>query len=156
MGLLDTVKGWFNIGGVKVDLPGFVPVVSRSGNVIKGRAGLTTESDKTVNQMVYRFTRQTTVKGQEGNSKFDHFGQLDVGPAFEIKKGETKTFDFEIPYSLEGVAQDPTGRLGTAEYHAMLSDPKASPRVIYYISAVAQVQGAIYNRGKTVEVAIVD
>ena len=28
MGLLDTIKGWFNIGGVKVEMPGFEPVVN--------------------------------------------------------------------------------------------------------------------------------
>ena len=97
MGFLDTIKGWFNIGGVKVEMQGFEPVVSRSGDRIAGRVVLTSEGDKQVKQMVYRFIRRTMKKGQEANARFDQIGESIVDRSFAIRKGETKAFDFAIP-----------------------------------------------------------
>ena len=156
MGLLDTFKGWFNIGGVKVEMPGFEPVIKRSGDRIVGRVVLTSQADKKVNQMVYRLIQQTTKKGQEGDSRFVTLGELIVGPAFEIKKGATLTFDYAMPYSLEGVAVDPSGKLDPASYYAIQSGPNANPRVTYTVSAVAQVEGALISPTAKAEVAIVD
>lgn len=131
-------------------------MVSRSGDRIAGRVVLTSEGDKQVKQMVYRFIRRTMKKGQEANARFDQIGESIVDRSFAIRKGETKAFDFAIPYSLEGQAQDPSGRLGTAEFHEVQSGPDADPRVTYSVSAVAQLDGALVSPGLTVEVAIVD
>ena len=55
MGFMDTVKGWFNIGGVKVRLEGIDKVVEKNGTNIKGKVYLTSKSDKTVLKMTYKF-----------------------------------------------------------------------------------------------------
>ena len=155
MGLLDKIKVMLNCG-VKVEMPGFEPVVSRSGDRIVGRVILTATGHRKVNQMVYRFTQQITPKGNEADVRFTRLGELLVGPAFEMKKGETRTFDFAMPYSMEGVAVDPTGQLDTVAYHAKHSSPSANPRVTYRVTAVAQVDGALLSPGAEFDVAIVD
>jgi hypothetical protein len=107
MGLVDTIKGWFNIGGVSVKLKDVNPLISKSKNTITGKAILTTGGDKTVLKMEYTFVlKKTTGSGDE--KKTDEFviGYTEVAEPFEIKKGETKTLDFAINYALEKTLAD--------------------------------------------------
>src|SRR5947209_3497085 len=70
MGLLSTVKGWLNIGGVKVRMEGVNPMVSKSGNQLTGRLVLTSKSDKRVNKVDYKFVlSKTTGRGEDKETK---------------------------------------------------------------------------------------
>ena len=154
MGFLDTVKGWLNIGGVKVKLQGVNPRVSRSGNQITGTVLLTSKGDKQVLKMAYKFImKKTTGHGDERKVKDFTLAQVIKEEPFEIKTGESKTLEFAIPYSLEKALKDQGGFLGTVgKFGAFASGEKDE----YFVVAECDVKGTALDPSDKVEVVLVD
>ncbi len=154
MGFFDKIKGWFNIGGVKVKLSEVSPTVSKKGNSIIGKAILTSKSDKQVLGLTYKFNlRKTTGSGEEKKVKDYVVGQSASTEAFEIKAGETKTVDFTIPYSIEKTLADMGGVLGAiGKVGSFLSGDKLE----YTISVAASVKGAAFDTSDSMTVTVVD
>src|SRR5205807_1768798 len=101
MGLLDTIKGWFNIGGVKVQMQDVPTQVSKTGNTIGGKVVLTSKNPKQVQKVVYKFLRRrTSGRGAEKKTEDHIIAQKVVPDGFELKPGETKEMDLRIDYSL--------------------------------------------------------
>ena len=82
MGMWSTIKGWFNIGGVKVKIQDLVPRVSRSGNTLNAKVALTTKTDKQILKVKYLFLwRKTTGKDAEKKTEQQIYGQSSPGHA---------------------------------------------------------------------------
>jgi hypothetical protein len=154
MGLLDTVKGWLNIGGVKVEVQDVNPMVPRNGNEIHGKAVLTSKSDKEVQKLVYKFLlRKTSGRGNERKTKDFILGQSSSNEPLTIKGGETRTIDFTIPYSVEKGLKDMGGVLGTVGKLAAFA---ASEKLEYLVIVECHVKGTALNPWNKVNVEIVD
>jgi hypothetical protein len=154
MGLMDTIKGWFNIGGVTVKLKDVNPLISKSKNTITGKAILTTGGDRTVLKMEYKFVlKKTTGSGEE--KKTDEFviGYTEAAESFEIKKGETKTIDFTINYALEKTLADMGGVLGTV---GKMANWLSSDKLEYFVICECDVKGAAFDPNAELKVTIVD
>jgi sporulation-control protein spo0M len=154
MGFLDKIKGWLNIGGVKVQIEGVNPMVSKAGNALTGKAVLTSKSDKQVVKLAYKFVlKKTTGRGDEKKTKEFILGQSSGAAPFEIKAGETKTFDFSIPYSIEQSLKDMGGVLGTVGKLAAFA---AKEKMEYFVIAKCDVKGTALSPKAELEVEVVD
>ena len=69
MGLLSTIKGWLNIGGVKILLWKYTEPLSRSNPVIEGSVLLKTKSDKTVTGLEVKVIEEYTTTEGKGEGK---------------------------------------------------------------------------------------
>jgi hypothetical protein len=152
MGFWDTVKGWFNIGGVKVKIEGLNKSIPKSGFKLNAKVNLTTKSDKTVNKMIYKFLlKKTTGSGEEKKTK-EYTIAENIQPGFELKAGETKTLDMELTYNLEKSLADMGGVLGAiGKVGAFLSSDKEE----YFVVAQADVKGAAFSPSDWVPVKVV-
>ncbi len=154
MGLLNTVKGWLNIGGVKVEIQDVNPMVPRNGSTITGRAVLTSKSDREVQKVVYKFLlRKTSGRGNERKTRDFILGQSSNNEPFFIKADETKELDFTIPYSVEKGLKDMGGVLGTVGKVAAFA---TGEKLEYLVIVEAHVKGTALNPWNKVDVEIVD
>jgi hypothetical protein len=114
MGFLDTVKGWFNIGGVSVKVEGVDPQISTGQHDLKGRAILTSKSDKQVLSVSCQVINEHTYK-KDGESKTDKLvvGEQQFRDGFEMKTGETREIPFTVSYFLKEKMRHTGGALGT-------------------------------------------
>jgi len=154
MGFLDTAKGWFNIGGVKLKLEGIGPTVPKRGNSLSGKAVLTTKSDKQVQKMAYKFMlKKTSGSGDDRHSHEYTLGQSSLDTPFEIKAGETKTLDFSINYTIEETLKDKGGVLGAVGKLAAFASQES---LEYYVEAECSVKGTALNPSAKVQVKVAD
>jgi hypothetical protein len=153
MGLWTTIKGWLNIGGVKLELQDVPTQVSRAGNTITGKVILTTKSDKQVQKVLYKFLRRrTSGQGNEKETKDTVLAQNAVNESFELKPGDRKSMDLRIDYSLAQELKDMGGVLGgIGKIGAFASGEKDE----YFIIAEASVKGAAFNPSASQKVSIV-
>ena len=157
MGFLDTVKGWLNIGGVKVKLQGVNPRVPRSGSEITGKVLLTSKGDKQVLKMVYRLiARETKVVGQQREVTDHTLSEVVGDEPFEIKTGETKTFDFSIPYSFNSSPKAPGGVLGVLNTLGQMGNRASTGKETYFVMAICDVKGTALDPKDKVQVTLVD
>jgi hypothetical protein len=154
MGMWDTVKGWFNIGGVTVKIQDLKPQVSRSSNTINAKVSLTTKTDKQVLKVKYLFLwKKTTGTGAEQKTEQQVFGTSALDAPFELKAGETKVLDLKIDYVMPKRMQDMGGVLGAmGKFGAFAAHEKDE----YLVTAEASVKGAAFGASDTVRVTLVD
>jgi len=154
MGFLNTVKGWLNIGGVKVKLQDVNPRVSRSGSQITGKVLLTSKGDKQVLKLAYKFVmKKTTGRGDDKKVKDFTLAQVIQDESFEIKTGESKALEFSIPYSLEKSLKDQGGVLGAlGKFGAFATGDKEE----YFVVAECDVKGTALDPSDQIEVTLVD
>jgi len=154
LGFLDTVKGWLNIGGVKVTLQDVKTLVPRSGNQITGKVLLTSKGDKQVLKLIYKFILQkTTGRGENRQTKEFVIGQATAAEPFEIKTGESRTLDFAISYSIDRTLADMSGVLGTV---GKIGAFAAGEKLEYFVVATCDVKGTALDPSAKVEVTLVD
>jgi hypothetical protein len=152
VGFFDTIKGWMNIGGVKVKIEGLNPSVKKSESQLSARVVLTTKSDKQILGMTYKFMlRRTKGSGDSKEVKESTVGSSSSTETFDLKAGETKTIDFAIPYSMEKTLADMGGVLGGLGKLAAFAGDKLE----YYVSATAKVKGAAFDPSDTIWVTVV-
>ena len=145
MGLWDTIKGWFNIGGVKVKLEGVDPQVAKKGNQINGKVTLTSKGEK----HVLKFSRNGSLL-LAGGGRGAYQGKVAV---FDIKTGEAKTLEFTIPYAIPETLADKGGVLGAVgKFGAFASGEKLE----YYVVSVCDVKGTAFDPSDRVKVTVVD
>lgn len=154
MGLLSTIKGWFNIGGVTVKIQDLNPRVSKAGSVINAKVALTTKTDKEILKVKYVFLwKKTTGKGAEQKTEQQIFGQSTLDAPFELKAGETKVLDLKIDYAMPKRLQDMGGVLGAM---GKLGAFASSEKDEYYVSAEASVKGTAFGPSHWVPVQLVE
>jgi hypothetical protein len=151
---MSTVKGWLNIGGVKVKFKDFKPNVSKSGNEIKGTVLLTSMGDKQVTKMGYKFIlERTSGRGDEKETKEHILAQSIRQEPFEMKTGETKEVEFAIPYSLDKSLKDLGGVLGAIR---KLGAFAAAEKDEYFVIASCSVKGAAFDVKDKTRVTLVE
>lgn len=154
MGFFDKIKGWLNIGGVKVKIEGLNPNVKKSNNQLGAKVVLATKNDKQVLGLTYKFMlRKTKGSGEQKEVKEFTIGSSSSTEGFELKAGQTKTLDFTIPYSIEKTLADMGGVLGGIGKPAAFA---SGEKLEYYVTAVASVKGAAFDPSDTVYVKVVD
>jgi hypothetical protein len=152
MGLWGTVKGWLNIGGVKVDIQDLNQVVPKEGSHISGKVVLATKSDKTVTKVTCKFLlKKTTGRGEEKKTKEFVIAQRAVPGPLELKAGEERTLDLDLDYSLEKTLKDMGGVLGGVGKLAAFATGEQEE---YFVVAQADVKGAALSPSKWVPVTV--
>src|SRR5262249_8335393 len=141
MGFLDTVKGWLNIGGVRVKIEGVTPQISTGRNEISGKAILTSKSDRQVLSVNCLVLHEHTSR-QDGEKKTDTHvvGEQVFGAGFEIKAGETREIPFTVTYFLQEKMRHVGGALGAA---ARLGAMAAGEKDSYALSVACDVKGTV-------------
>ena len=154
MGLWNTIKGWLNIGGVKVKIHDMSQVVPRNGSRITGKVTLTTKSDKSVQKVVNKFLlKRTSGRGEEKKSEEFVIAQAVLNQPLDLKAGESKTMDFAIDYSLQKSLKDMGGVLGAVgKFGAFVTKEKDE----YLVVAEAPVKGAALTPRDQVKVTLGD
>jgi hypothetical protein len=153
VGFFDKIKGWMNIGGVKVKIEGLNPSVKKSESQLGAKVVLTTKSDKQVLGMTYKFMlRRTKGSGDQKEVKEFTVGTASTSDTFDLKAGETKTIEFTVPYALEKTLADMGGVLGGIGKLAAFA---SGEKLEYYVTAIAKVKGAAFDPSDTVWVTVV-
>lgn len=153
MGLMDTVKGWFNIGGVKVQLE-VASSVSRSGNELPGKITLTSKGDKHVLSVKCKLVEAvTTGRDDEEKTEEKTLGQTTISGEFDMKTGETKSFDFVMPYAIEERLADKKGALGAV---GKLGNFASGTKIEYTVIAECDVKGTAFDPTAKQEMKVVD
>ena len=113
MGLWGTIKGWLNIGGVKVKLEGVPQTLPKPSGEVSGKVHLVTKDAKHVLKMIYQLVEEkTTGRGDDKETEELVLGECVVADEFDLSPGEEKSFDFSFPYDLPNRLADQKGALG--------------------------------------------
>jgi hypothetical protein len=161
VGFMDTIKGWLNIGGVKVKLSNVETKFPRNDNTMTGDVVLTSKSDKTVLDIeVEMVLEKSTGRGEERKTEKKVLGSFSfarnmIGSGFpmDIKTGETKTFTFVLPVSIPRELSQEKGVLGAiGKIGAFASNDKFE----YYVKAEADVKGTPFDPTDKVTITVVD
>ena len=153
MGFLDTVKGWFNIGGVAVKVEGVDPQISTGQHDLTGKAILTSKSDKQVLSLSCQVVNDHTYK-KDGESKTDRLvvGEQQFREGFEIKTGETREVPFTVTYFLKEKMRNTGGALGTV---AKLGAFAMGDSDSYSLIVTCDVKGTALDPSATVALKLV-
>ena len=154
MGLMSTIKGWLNIGGVKVLLWKYTEPLSRANPVISGAVLLKTKSDKTVTGLEVRVIEEVTEEEEEDGEKKKvtttnilgsfKFPDRDPGLGYplELKAGQDKEQEFTVHVALTEHLQNHKGVLGGIGKLAAFT---SGEKIEYFLVAEASVKGAAFN-----------
>jgi hypothetical protein len=154
MSFLNTVKGWFNIGGVNVRLQGINPHVSRSGSQIDGSVLLSSKGDKHILKLTYRFlVRRKTGTGQQKTLVDSTIAEVVDTNAFDMTAGETKTLQFSIPYVIPKELYDQGGVIGAI---GSIGATLIRARSTFHVLAVCDVRGTALDPMDMFTVELVD
>jgi sporulation-control protein spo0M len=152
MGLLGTIKGWLNIGGVKVKLEGLNQIIAKDGNLISAKVRLTSKSEKQVLKMVYKFLlERTTGRGDEKKTKEFLIAERVLPEGFTMQAGEEKVVDFSLNYSLDKSLKDMGGMLGGLGKMAAMATAEKDE---YFVIAEVDVKGTALDPSDKVAVTI--
>jgi hypothetical protein len=161
MGLWGRIKGWLNIGGVKVLLWKYSEPLRRADPVITGAVLLKSKSPRTVLSLDIRLVEEHTYK-KDDQTKTDttvlgrfRFPENDPGLGYplEMKPGEDREQSFTLRVATVERLRDKAGVLGaTAKIGAFLSQD----RVEHYLIAEADVQGTPLDPSHKVKMPITD
>ncbi|MEX0716699.1 MAG: hypothetical protein WD066_08935 [Planctomycetaceae bacterium] len=151
MGLWSTIKGWLNIGGVKVKIEDAPSIIHVGFNQIAGKAVFTSKSDKEVLsvkcQVVYEHKFK---KNDEEKTETTTLGELCL-EGFSLKADETRELPFTVDYHLEeklahmGGVMGAVGKLG-----AFASGSKDS----YSLVVSCDVKGTVLDPSATLDLKV--
>lgn len=102
------VKQWLGIGTVKVEVDIPNSTVTLSTKEIPGKIILSGKGDQHVNGITIvarEYWTQKELGGKETQKCFE-LGTMTLNKVFDIKKGETKTFEFVLPIRIAKSAED--------------------------------------------------
>ncbi len=154
MGLWSTIKGWLNIGGVKVMLQSVPTQVSRSGNELNGQLQLSSKSEKHVLKIEYKLVEEeVSGRGDDKETKEQLLGRSTMSDSFDIKADENKTLDFSISYAVPERLADKGGVMGSV---GKLGAFASGQKLKYFVVAECDVKGTPLDPSDRVEVTIVD
>jgi hypothetical protein len=154
MGLWGKVKGWLNIGGVKVLLWKYSEPLSRSNPVITGAVLLKTKSPKTVLGVEVKAVEEFSKTEGEGDDKRTHTTTTVLGSVkfpgpegslaypLELKPDANQEQPFTLPVAMTDRLQNYGGVLGGIGKLAAFA---AKEKVEFFLVAEASVQGAAFK-----------
>ena len=153
MGLLAKIKGWLNIGGVKVLLWKYSEPLSRANPVITGAALLKSKSPKTVKRLEIKVIEELTTTEGEGEEKRKEtkttvmgsakFPDQDpgIGYPLELQPGADREQPFTVHVAMTERLQNYGGVLGGVGKLAAFA---SGEKLEYFLVAEASVQGAAF------------
>ncbi len=141
MGFFDGIKQFFGVGGVDVVVQ-CDPQVAKAAGVLNGAVTLTAKSDQQVLTLDVKLLEEwTTGRGDEKETKEFELGKIQL-PGMELKKGETRTVGFQLPFGLIKSNADQLkehgGALGTLGSMAAFANAEKS---LFTVVAEADVKG---------------
>ena len=147
-GTFNAVKGWFNIGGVKVKFAQFDPNVPKTGTALNLAIELTAKSDKHINAVHVRLIKeQTKKKEDEKETKEGVLGETSQAVALDLKAGETKVLNIQLPYTYKkSLKESAVGMAGgglMGSMASMAADLATGTKEQYLLVAEADVDGAV-------------
>jgi hypothetical protein len=153
-GCFNAIKGWFNIGGVKVKFKNVADNVSWSGNQVRGSVELSAKSDRYVAGVHFKFVQKRTVK-EDGKKKTKEnvLGETSQALNLDMHAGENRTVDFQLPYSASKSLKDKGGLLGGVGKLAAFATGETDE---YLLIAEADVDGALVEPTDNKKVTMVD
>ena len=153
-GCWNAVKGWLNIGGVKVQFEGVSPNVPKHGTAIAGKVVLKTRTDRHVTGVHYKLMmKRSKGKGEDKETKEKVLGQTSQALARDLHAGESLTLDFRLPYAFERDFKDMGGVVGGIGKLAAFA---MSEKDEFFLIAEAEVPGAIFEPSAKLKVKMVD
>lgn len=168
MGFLDTIKGWFNIGGLKVQITDVENPFPADDTVMKGKFVLSTKTDKTVlGTSVEFFMEETTGKGEEKKTTKTTLGRQNTKDylvndqyPFELAANETKEISFLITDvhtgGMIGRMAEKGGMLGAmGKAASFASSFKDKGFIEYYVEVTADVKGSPFDPTDKVQIKVV-
>lgn len=172
MGLWDTIKGWFNIGGVSVKITQVIEPFPRENTVMEGAFTLTTKIPKTVLSTRAEFYFEETVREEkdgkvEEKTKQTSLGLFDTKKVginteypFEMAAGETRQMSFLIAnVSLGGVVDRMAaqkGMIGTLGKAVVFTGELVEQKNLrYFVQVTADVKGAAFDPSDRVQIRVV-
>jgi hypothetical protein len=149
MGLWSKIKGWLNIGGVKVLLWKYTEPLKLSDPVITGAVLLKSKAPRTLLAVEVKFVEVHTFKeDDQQKEETEELGSYRVpddapglGYPLELKPGENQEETFTLEIADPGRLRHKGGVLGKA---SKVSAFLASDRVEYFLIAEASVKGAAF------------
>lgn len=143
MAFFSKVKQFLGAGTVKVELA-VPPQIPKAAGELSGRVALNAASDQHVLELTVKLTETwSTGRGEQKTERDFELGKLTLAKAFDMKQGESRSFDFVLPFDLVKSDTDEfkekggaLGMLGTAAAFAN------AEKSIYKVAAEADVKGA--------------
>ena len=155
MGFMAKVKQWFGIGGVDVQLQCENQIAKQAG-LVNGAVTLTSKSDLHVLTVDVKMVEEfTTGRGDDKETEELELGTISLGGAFDIKAGETKTVQFQLPFQLLKSNADDLkergGALGALGSMAKFANAEQSE---FYVVADCDVKGTALDPGDRKQVQL--
>jgi len=118
------------------------------------KVSLISKSDQHVLDLKFKFVEEkTTGRGDDEETKETVLGSSVLNDAFDIKTGESKTFDFSISYAYDAKLADKGGVLGAV---GKLGAFAAKEKLEYYVIAECDVKGTPFDPSDRSKVIMVD
>jgi hypothetical protein len=153
-GCFNALKGWFNIGGVKVKFKNLDDNVRWSGNQLRGTLELSAKSDRFVAGVHFKFIqRRTTKEDGKKKTKENVLGKTSQTLNIDLRAGESRTVDFQLPYSASKSLKDKGGLMGGVGKLAAFATGEKDE---YIVIAEADVDGALTEPSDNKNVTMVD
>jgi hypothetical protein len=143
MAFFSKVKQFLGAGTVKVELS-VPPQVQKATGVLSGRVALNAASDQHVLDLSVKLTESwSTGRGEEKTTRDFELGKLSLAKSFDMKQGESRAFDFVLPFELVKSDADELkekgGALGMLGKAGAFANAEKSS---FKVSAEADVKGA--------------
>ncbi|MBI1249129.1 hypothetical protein GC197_14960 [bacterium] len=168
MGLWSTIKGWFNIGGVSVQIVEVDDPFPHNHTMMNGKFVLTTKTAHTILGITSEFFLERTTKDKEGNDQTEKTSlgverttdiKIRTDFPFELTPEESKELTFHISdIDMDGVlgkmakSGGMMGMLGQAAKFAGSFSDKGIVR--YYVEVTADVKGTPFDPSDKREIRV--
>lgn len=144
--LFAKIKLFFGIGTLSMELQ-VTPSFSGSDSHIKGTLLVKGKSDQTIKDVKIEMNEEYSKKNSAGETKTTHLtlGTLELA-GFEIKEGEEKKINFELPFQIvksqNEAMKEKGGVIGAI---AGLGALAAGEHSVFTLKAVADVEAATFD-----------
>ena len=173
MSFWDTVKGWFNIGGVTVKITRVEDPFPSQDTVMKGNYTLTTKIPKTVlsTQVEFYAEEKYREREKEGEEEKEKTNRISLGSynstdviagddyPFDLAAGESRQMSFIlVDVNVDGIVgrmRKKGGFVGTLGQAAQFTASFSAPvELRYYLQVTADVKGAAFDPSDTVPIRV--
>jgi len=143
MGFLDTVKGWLNIGGVKIKIEEMDPILYTGEHYVSGKFFLTAKNDKEVLSVTCSVIHEHSYKeDDEDQTDRNVVGEEKITEGFVLKAGETKEMEFLVGTHLDETIKDMGGVIGGVGKLASFASGKSDR---YFAEVKVDVKGTVLD-----------
>jgi hypothetical protein len=142
MGFMASIKQFFGIGGISVDVQ-CQPQVPKNAGFLQGAVTLNSKSDQHVLTLDVMLVEEfTTGRGEDKETKEFELGKVRLGGAFDMKAGQQQVINFQLPFQIlksnADELQEHGGALGALGSVAKFANAEKSQ---YFVKAECDVKG---------------